>query len=70
MPRTIQLIELMSQCSSCASLRGVIFVCLGTGQISVRPKEYFADKSYGDDIESIFIGLSAAQSSSGSVLRL
>jgi len=29
----------------------------GVGQISARLKECFADKSYGDDLESIFIGL-------------
>jgi hypothetical protein len=29
----------------------------GVWRISARLKEYFADKSYGDDIESLFIGL-------------
>jgi hypothetical protein len=29
----------------------------GIGRLSVRLKECFADKSYGDDIESLFIGL-------------
>jgi hypothetical protein len=29
----------------------------GVGQISARLKQCFADKSYGDDIESLFIGL-------------
>jgi hypothetical protein len=29
----------------------------GVGRIGVRLKEFFADKSYGDDIESLFIGL-------------
>jgi hypothetical protein len=29
----------------------------GIGRASTRLKEYFADKSYGDDIESLFIGL-------------
>ena len=29
----------------------------GVGRISVRLKECFADKSYGEDIESLFIGL-------------
>jgi hypothetical protein len=29
----------------------------GVGRLSVRLKECFADKSHGDDIESLFIGL-------------
>jgi len=29
----------------------------GVGRISVRLKEYFAHKSYGGDIECLFIGL-------------
>jgi hypothetical protein len=29
----------------------------GVGRISVRLKEFFANKSYGDDIECLFIGL-------------